>query len=125
MMTEDELQRRLEASLPARDRYDLFVEECQEQDVRIRFSPPAGEDWSMRAMLTVIDTSLRAVAGLEASVTHLAVTRFRDIDPRADIVTLSRVIRRSGGVVHAESWMFSHAVVEPALQATATLSRQP
>ena len=38
-MTEDELQVLLEKTLSERDRYDLFVEECQDQDVRLRFSP--------------------------------------------------------------------------------------
>ena len=39
-MTEDELQAALERTTPERDRYELFVEEAQDQDVRIRFSPP-------------------------------------------------------------------------------------
>ena len=39
----------------------------------------------------------------------------------ADVLALSRVIRRDGDRVHAETWLFSHAVVEPMLHATATL----
>ena len=43
-MTEDELQALLEKTTPERDRHELFVEECQDQDVRVRFSPARGED---------------------------------------------------------------------------------
>jgi acyl-coenzyme A thioesterase PaaI-like protein len=119
-MTEDELQARLEKTTPARDRYELFVEEAQDQDVRVRFSPGAGEGWSMAALLTVAETSLRAAAGVEAAITHLTVTRLREAQP-ADVIALSRVIRRDGEVVHAEAWLFSHAVIEAILHATATL----
>jgi acyl-coenzyme A thioesterase PaaI-like protein len=118
-MTEDELQARLERTTPERDRYELFVEEAQDQDVRVRFtSPPGG--WPMAALLTVVDTSLRAAAGADAQITHLNVTRLRDSQD-GDIIALSRVIRRDGGTVHAEAWLFSHAVVEAMLHATATL----
>ncbi|HTE37228.1 MAG TPA: hypothetical protein VK630_11845 [Reyranella sp.] len=120
-MTEEELQARLEKTTPERDRYELFVEESEDQDVRVRFSPQAGEGWSTAALLTVMEISLRAAAGVEASVTHLNVTRLRPAQP-ADIIALSRVIRRDGDVVHAETWLFSHAVVEAMLHATATLA---
>ncbi len=118
-MTEDDLQAALERTTPERDRYDLFVEEAQDQDVRVRFSPPAG-GWSTAALLAVIDTSLRAAAGVEAAVTHLAVTRLREAQA-ADVIALSRVIRRDRDTVHAEAWLFSHAVVEAMAHATATL----
>ena len=120
-MTEEELQARLEETTPERDRYELFVEESQDQDVRVRFSPPTGEGWSTAALLTAVETSLRAAAGVEASVTHLNVTRLRPAHP-ADIIALSRVIRRDGAVVHGEVWLFSHAVVEAMLHATASLA---
>ena len=119
-MTEDELQARLEATLPAADLHEVFVEECQDQDVRIRFSPAKGEGWSMPSLLTLVDTSLRAASGVEAQVTHLNVTKIRDAQ-QADVLALSRVIRRNRETVHAECWLFSHAVVEPMLHATATL----
>jgi len=119
-MTEDELQAALERTTPERDRYELFVEEAQDQDVRVRFSPAAGEGWSTAALLAVIDTSLRAAAGVEARITHLTVTTLRAAQ-QADMIALSRVLRREHDVVHAECWLFSHAVVEPALHATATL----
>ena len=63
-MTEDELQQLLEKTLPAGDRHDVFVEECQDQDVRLRFSLKPGETWSSAALLSLADTSLRAAAGL-------------------------------------------------------------
>ena len=120
-MIEEELQARLEETTPERDRYGLFVEESQDQDVRVRFSSPPGEGWSTAALLTVVESSLRAAAGVDASIAHLNVTRLRP-PQAADIIALSRVIRRDGSIVHAESWLFSHAVVEAMLHATATLA---
>jgi hypothetical protein len=121
-MTEDELQALLEKTVPAHERYELFVEDCQDQDVRLRFSPAKGEGWTMPALLTLVDTALRAAAGVSGSLTHLNVTILRAAQ-QADVIALSRVIRRHGDIVHAEAWLFSHAVVEPMLQATATLRR--
>lgn len=119
-MTEDELQALLEKTLPAADRHDVFVEECQDQDVRLRFSPAAGSDWTTAGLLSLVDTSLRAAAGLEAGVSHLNVTVLRPAQA-ADVIALSRIIRRDGSSIHAETWLFSHAVVDPMLHATATL----
>ena len=121
-MTEDELQDLLDKTLPAADRHDVFVEECRDQDVRLRFSLKPGETWSSTALLSLVDTSLRAAAGLDATITHLNVTVLRPAH-EADVLALSRVIRRDGGTVHAEAWLFSHAVVEPTLHATSTLKR--
>jgi hypothetical protein len=118
-MTEDELQQLLDKTLPAADRHDVFVEECQDQDVRLRFSLNPGETWSSAALLSLVDTSLRAAAGLGSTLTHLNVTVLRAAHD-ADVLALSRVIRRDGGTVHAETWLFSHAVVEPMLHATAS-----
>jgi hypothetical protein len=120
-MTEDELQRLLDNALPAADRHDVFVEECQDQDVRLRFSLQPGGQWSSAALLSLVDTSLRAAAGLGSRLTHLNVTVIRAAQ-EADVIALSRVIRRDGASVHAETWLFSHAVVEPMLHATGTLS---
>ena len=122
-MTEDELQALLEKTLPAADLHDVFVEECQDQDVRLRFSPAAGGEWTMPALLSLVDTSLRAAAGLDAGVSHLNVTVLRPVQA-ADVIALSRTIRRDGGTVHAETWLFSHAVIEPILHATATLQSE-
>ena len=120
-MTEDELQKLLEKALPAADLHGLFVEECQDQDVRLRFSLAAGEAWSTSALLSLVDTALRAAAGLEARLTHLNVTVLKPAEA-ADVLALSRVIRRDGDSVHAEAWLFSHAVIDPMLHATASLS---
>ena len=119
-MTEDELQALLEKTTPERDRYELFVEQCRDQDVRVRFSPAKGEGWSTAALLTLVDSSLRAAAGAESRVTHLSVTMLRLVQ-QADVIALSRVLRRERDLVHVEAWLFSHAVVEPMLHATATL----
>ena len=119
-MTEEELQVALERATPERDRYELFVEQCQDQDVRVRFSPSKGEGWSMAALLTVAEIALRAAAGPQARVTHLTLTVLRAAQ-QADVIALSRVLRRNRQIVHVEAWLFSHAVVEPMLHVTATL----
>lgn len=120
-MTEEELQALLEKTLPAADLHGLFVEECQDQDMRLRFSLAAGEVWSMPALLSLVDTALRAAAGLEARLTHLNVTVLKPAQD-ADVLALSRIIRRDGDSIHAEAWLFSHAVIDPMLHATASLS---
>ena len=119
-MTEDELQQLLEKTLPVADLHDVFVEECQDQDVRLRFSLTPGEIWSSGALLSLVDTSLRAAAGVGSSLTHLNVTLLKAAHD-GDVIALSRVIRRDGNVAHAEAWLFSHAVVDPMIHATATL----
>jgi acyl-coenzyme A thioesterase PaaI-like protein len=123
-MTEDELQKILETALPAADLHDVFVEECQDQDIRLRFSLKPGETWSSAALLSLVDTSMRATAGMGSSLSHLNVTVLRPAH-EADVIALSRVIRRIGETVHAEAWLFSHAVVEPMLHATGSLVRRP
>lgn len=120
-MTEDELQARLDATIVAEDRYGLVVEECGDQEVRLRF-PERPVDWTMPALLAAVDASLRAATGPDAGVTHLALTVLRSVQ-KADIVSLSRVLRRDGDTVHAETWLFSHAPIQPIVHATATLSR--
>jgi len=120
-MTEDELQKALEKTVPPADLHDVFVEECQDQDVRLRFSLGPGETWTNAALLSLVDISLRAAAGLAATLTHLNVTVLKTAQ-EADVIALSRVIGRSGRTVHAEAWLFSHAVVDPMLHATATLT---
>src|SRR5215471_10270455 len=106
-MTEDELQRALEKALPAADLHDVFVEECQDQDIRLRFSLKSGETWSSAALLSLVDTSLLAAAGLGCTLSHLNVTVLK-APHDADVIALSRVIRRVGRTVHAEAWLFSH-----------------
>jgi hypothetical protein len=120
-MTEEELQKILQESLPAADLPDVFVEECQDQDIRLRFSLKPGEKWSSAALLSLIDTSLRAAAGVASTLVHLNVTVLKAAHD-ADVIALSRVLGRDGGTIHAEAWLFSHAVVDPMLHATASLS---
>ena len=115
-MREDELQALLEASTPEADRHGLFVEECRDQDVRLRFSPQSP---AMPALLTLAEIALRAAAGADARLSQLSLTVLREPQP-ADVISLSRVLRRQRDTVHAEAWLFSHAVVEPMLHATAT-----
>ena len=120
-MTEDELQRALEEALPPADLHDVFVEECQDQDVRLRFSLGSGDtSWSSAALLCLVDTSLRAAAGLSSTLSHLNVTVLKAAH-EADVIALSRVIRRDGGTIHTEAWLFSHAAVDPMLHATGSL----
>ena len=120
-MTEEELQALLEKTTPERDRYELFVEQCQDQDVRVRFSPAKGEGWSTAALLAIAETSLRAAAGVASTLVHLNVTVLKTAHD-ADVIALSRVLGRDGGTIHVEAWLFSHAVVDPMLHATASLS---
>ena len=120
-MTEDELQRALEKALPPADLHDVFVEECQDQDIRLRFSLKSGEIWTSAALLSLVDTALRAATGLTAKLAHLDVTVLK-APHAADVIALSRVIGRDGRTIHAEAWLFSHAVVDPMLHATASLT---
>jgi len=120
-VTEEELQKLLD-TLPARDRHDVFVEETGDQDIRLRFSPSPGESWTAAALLSVADTALRAAAGVGASLSHFNVTMLRAAQA-ADVIALTRVLRRDGDTVHAEAWLFSHAPIEPMLHATATLKK--
>jgi hypothetical protein len=119
-MTEDELQKLLETTLPAADLHGLFVEECQDQDIRLRFSLTTEANWTTPALLSLVDTALRAASGITAEIAHLNVTVLKPVQA-ADVVTLSRVIRRDGDRLHAEAWLFSHAAIDPVLHATATL----
>ncbi len=122
-MTEEELQSRLEATLPLSDLHGLFVEECQD-DIRLRFSPGPDGLWPTTALLSIVDTALRAAAGLDTQLAHLNATLLRAAQP-ADVIALSRVVRRDGAASYAEAWLFSHAVVEPILHATGSLVRTP
>src|SRR5262245_31548547 len=123
-MTEDELQRLLENNLPPADLHGAFVEDCQDQDVRLRFFLRPGEQWSSAALLGVVDTALRAATGVASTLANLAVTVLKAAD-QSDVIALSRVIRRDGAVAHAEAWLFSHAAVDPMLHATASFRTPP
>ena len=131
-MTEDELQRFLERTLPQADLHGLIVEEARDQDVRLRFPFAShfmgpSDIFSGPALLSFTDTAL--FAAVQASVgpaqlgltSNLNVTFLRPAQV-ADVIAVSRVVRRAKSVAHAEAWLFSHAVVEPMLHATATLA---
>ena len=121
-MIESELQALLEAATPAEGRYGVLVEECGDQDVRLRFSP---QSQSVATLLALAELALRAAAGPGTRLSHLNVTVLRPPQPLPhpiDVISLSRALKRERGSVHAEAWLFSHAVVEPMLHATATLS---
>ena len=122
-MTEDELQIALETALPGAGLHGVFVEECQDQDVRLRFSLKPGESWRSASLLALLDTSLHAAAGLSCTLAHLNVTVLKP-PQQADVIALSRVIRRAGRSIHAEAWLFSHAAVDPMVHATATLDTE-
>jgi hypothetical protein len=121
-MTEEELQALLEKTTPEGGRHALFVEECGDQDVRVRFTPV---DSSTATLLALVDIALRAAAGVEAGLANLNVTMLRAPHAGADVIALSRVLKRDRDLVHAECWLFSHAVVEPMLHATATMRHPP
>jgi hypothetical protein len=103
--------------------YETLVEEQEVGEARLRFvrtgDKAAGEPWDSAALLALVDAVLRAAAG-HATLSHLNVTVLKGAQD-ADVVGLARVIKRDGSHVHAEAWLFSHAVVEPILHATATL----
>jgi hypothetical protein len=101
--------------------YETFVEEQEEGEARLRFSQAPGAPWSNATLLALVDATLRAVAG-DLALSHLSVTALK-VPQDADVVGLGRVINRDGAAVHVEVWLFSHAVIEPMLHATATFRR--
>ena len=102
--------------------YETWVEEQEEGEARLRFVRPAGERWESATLLALVDAVLRAAAG-DGALSHLNVTVLKPAQD-ADVVGLARVIKRDGASLHAEAWLFSHAVVDPILHATATLKNR-
>ena len=96
------------SQIPAEARHDLFVEECGDQDVRLRFTP---KDLSDGTLLALAEIALKAAAGVTARLSHLNVTVLR-AGHQADVISLSRVLRRERDTIHAECWLFSHAVID-------------
>ena len=101
--------------------WQTFIEEREEGDIRLRFSRSDARGWATADLLALVDSALGFVAGETAEPSHLNVTWLRPTQ-EADVVALARVIRRDGPRVHAEAWLFSHAVVEPMLHATASFA---
>jgi hypothetical protein len=99
--------------------WETWIEEQEEGEARLRFVRPAGEAWDDGDLLALVEATLKKALGA-ATLTHLGVTVLRPVQD-ADVVGLARLIKRDGPTLHAEAWLFSHAVVEPILHATATL----
>jgi len=134
-VTEDELQRLLEATLPALDRHGVVVEEAQDQDVRLRFPFAAdligpGDIFSGPALLGFADTAmfaaiLAATGGQSLGmVATMNVTFLRPMSA-SDTIAIARVIRKGRRMAHAEAWLFDHTPVEAVLHATASCALRP
>ena len=129
-MTTSELARLLADRLPAVDLHGVIVEEAEDQEIRLRF--PFRDEllgpndiFSGPALLGFADTAIfaagQAALGAEAVplVSTMSTTFLRPARA-ADVLTLSRVIRRGKRLLNAEAWLFSHVLVDPILHATAT-----
>ena len=130
MSAESDLQSLLLRLLPARDQHNLIVDEIEEGEIRLRFPfDPAcvgpGGIVSGPLLLSFADTAIFAAAqsslpsGEIALTSTLNVAFLRPAKP-TEIVALSRLLRRSRAMLHAEAWLFNHAAVEPILHATAS-----
>jgi len=134
-MTEDELQRLLETTLPLRDLHGVLIEDCQDQDIRLRFPFDAtamgpGDIFSGPTLLSFADTAIYAAVQITSGAAQIALTSNLNVTylkpaDAADVVSLSRVIRKGQRTVHAEAWLFSHTLIEPILHATASLAIRP
>jgi len=125
----------LQARLPAIDLHDLVVEEVDDQDLRLRFPfqqafVGPGGIFSGPTLLGFADTALyaaaQAVIGADsiALVSTMAISFLKPAQS-ADVISLSRAITRSRSSLHLEAWLFSHAVVDPILHATASSVIRP
>jgi uncharacterized protein (TIGR00369 family) len=134
-MSEDELQRLLEATLPAIDRHGLVVEEAQDQDVRLRFPfrpdlMGPGDIYSGPALLGFADTAifaaiLAATDGRSLGMVATMNTTFLRPMPASDAIAIARVVRKGRRMAHAEAWLFDHVPVEAVLHATASCVLRP
>jgi len=129
-LTTAELARLLADRLPAIDLNGVIVEEAEDQDIRLCF--PFRDEWlgpndifSGPTLLGLADTAMfaagQAALGADAVplVSTMSTTFLRPAQA-ADVVTLSRVIRRGKRLLNVEAWLFSHTPVDPILHATAT-----
>lgn len=135
MPAEAELRALLRRLLPERDLHGVAVEAIEEGEVRLRF--PFAEDclgpgrvFSGPLLLSFADTAIFAAVQLGVPAGQLALTStinvaFLRAAQAADVVTLSRVLRRGRNLAHAEAWLFSHAGVEPVAHATASCAIVP
>jgi uncharacterized protein (TIGR00369 family) len=129
-LTAAELARLLADRLPAIDLHGVIIEEAEDQDIRLRF--PFRDEYlgpndifSGPTLLGFADTAIYAAgqAALGADsvplVSTMSATFIRPAQA-ADVVTISRVIRRGKRLLNAEAWLFSHTPIDPILHATAT-----
>jgi uncharacterized protein (TIGR00369 family) len=130
MSAESDLQELLRRTLPARDLHDLMVDAIEEGEIRLRFPFRAeylgpGDIVSGPLLLSFTDTAIYAAAQLDLPEGQIALTStinvsfLRPAQP-ADVITLSRVLRRGKTLVHTEAWLFSHTATDPILHATAS-----
>ena len=129
-MTAAELAHLLADRLPAIDLHGVIVEEAEDQDIRLRF--PFRDEllgpndiFSDPTLLGFADTAIYAAgqAALGADAVPLVSTMsttFLRPAQAADVLTLSRVIRRGKRLLNAEAWLFSHVPIDPILHVTAT-----
>lgn len=135
MSVKSALQDLLRRTLPARDLHDVSVDAVEEGEIRLRFPFRAeylgpGDIVSGSLLLSFADTAIYAAAQLDlpegqiALTSTLAVSFLRPAQP-ADVISLSRVLRRGKTLVHAEAWLFSHTATDPILHATASCAVVP
>ena len=135
MPAEAELQALLGRLLPERDLHGVAVEETEAAEFCLGFPlaedcPGQGHVFSGLLLLTFADTAIFAAVQLGVPAGQLALTStinvaFLRAAQAADVVTLSRVLRRGRNLTHAEAWLFSHAGVEPVAHATASCAIVP
>ena len=129
-MHPEQLVSLLRRTLPARDLHDLTVEAIEEGEIRLRF--PFRGDYlgpggivSGPLLLSFADTAIYAAAQLDLPAGQMALTStinvafLRQAQP-ADVIALSRVLRRGKRLTHAEAWLFSHSAVDPICHVTAS-----
>jgi uncharacterized protein (TIGR00369 family) len=134
-VSEDELQRLLDATLPAIDRHGVIVEEAEDQDIRLRFpfAPQLvgpGDVFSGPALLGFADTAmfaaiLAATGGQSLGLVATMNATFLRPMPASDAIAIARVLRKGKRTAHAEAWLFDHTPVEAVLHATATCTLRP
>ena len=130
MSAEAELQALLRRMLPARDLHDVAVEAIEEGEIRLRFPYSdahlgPGRIFSGPLLLSFADTAVFAAVQLGLPAGQVALTSTINVAflrpaQAADVIALSRVLRRGRRLAHAEAWLFSHAGVEPVAHATAS-----
>lgn len=129
------LQALLYRSLPPRDLHALTVESCDSGEVRLRFAFDAGlvgpgDVFSGPALLSFADTAVYAAAQATYGDQALALTSsinatFLRPAQAADILALSRVVKRGRQLAHVEAWLFNHVAIDAVLHATASCTIVP